>query len=82
MSQTRLNSTSVISVSRDLIKNYSGFSNEVMKIFIKKKERTMHFYYKDKKKPFEFSCNMNIFCFMYVLIFANYYFSVDCLEYF
>ena len=38
MGQTRLNSLSVISIGRDLIKNCSGFSNEVMEIFINKNE--------------------------------------------
>ena len=46
MGQTRLNSLSVISIGRDLIKNCSGFSNEVMERFINKKERRMDFHYK------------------------------------
>ena len=46
MGQSRLNSLSVISVGRDLIKNFSGFNEEVMNLFINKKDRRMHFHYK------------------------------------
>ena len=49
MGQSRLNSLSVISIGRDLINSYSGFSEEVINLFINKKERRMHFHYKGKK---------------------------------
>ena len=49
MGQSRLNSLSVISIGRELINSYSGFSEEVMNLFINKKERRMHFHYKGKK---------------------------------
>ena len=46
MGQSRLNSISVISIGRDLIKNCSGYNEEVMSLFINKKDRRMHFHYK------------------------------------
>ena len=49
MGQDRLNSLSAISIGRDLIKNCSSFSQEVMEKFINQKERRMHFIYKGDK---------------------------------
>ena len=49
MSQSRLNSLSVISIGMDLIKNCNSFSQEVMEKFINQKERGMHFSFKGDK---------------------------------
>ena len=49
MGQSRLNSLSVISIGRDLIRNCDSFNIKVMEEFIYKKERRMHFTYKGKK---------------------------------
>ena len=50
MGQSRLNSLSVISIGRDLIRKCDSFNIEVMETFINKKERRMHFTYKGKKE--------------------------------
>ena len=49
MGQSRLNSLSVVSIGRDLINDCDSFNSKVMEMFIKKKERRMHFTYKGKK---------------------------------
>ena len=49
MGQSRLNSLSVISIGRDLLKNCTNFKEEVMKKFINQKERRMNFTYKGEK---------------------------------
>ncbi len=49
MGQSRLNSLSVISIGRDLIKNCTSFKEEVMEKFINQKERRMNFSYKGEK---------------------------------
>ena len=49
MGQSRLNSLSVISISRDLLKNCTSFKEEVMEKFINQKERKMNFSYKGEK---------------------------------
>ena len=49
MGQSRLNSLSVLSIGRDLVADCDSFNSKVMEIFIKKKERKMHFTYKGKK---------------------------------
>ena len=54
MGQDRLNSLSAISIGRDLIKNCSSFSQEVMEKFINQKERRMHFIYKGVSKHLNF----------------------------
>ena len=48
MGQSRLNSLSVVSIGRDLINDCDSFNSKVMEMFIKKKERRMHFTYKGK----------------------------------
>ena len=45
---TRLNSLNVVFIGRDLINNYSCFNEEIINLFINKKERRMHFNYKGK----------------------------------
>ena len=49
MGQSRLNSLSVISIGRDLLKNCTNFKEEVMEKFINQKERRMNFTYKGEK---------------------------------
>ena len=49
MGQSRLNSLSVVSISKDLIKNCTSFKEEVMEKFINQKERRMNFSYKGEK---------------------------------
>ena len=49
MGQSRLNSLSVVSIGRDLINDCDSFNSKVMEMFIKKKERRMHFTYKGKQ---------------------------------
>ena len=49
MGQSRLNSLSVISIGRDLLKNCTSFKEEVMEKFISQKERRMNFSYKGEK---------------------------------
>ena len=46
MGQSRLNSSSVISFGRDLLKNCTSFKEGVMEKFINQKERRMNFSYK------------------------------------
>ena len=48
-SKSRLNSLSVLSIGRDLVNDCDSFKSKVMEMFIKKKERRMHFTYKGKK---------------------------------
>ena len=49
MGQSRLNSLSVISIGRDLLKNCTNFKEKVMEKFINQKERRMNFTYKGEK---------------------------------
>ena len=49
MSQSRLNSLSVNSIGRDLIKNCNSSSQEVMEKCINQKERIKHLSYKGDK---------------------------------
>ena len=49
MGQSRLNSLSVLSIGRDLVNNCDSFNSKMMKMFINKNKRRMHFTYKGKK---------------------------------
>ena len=55
MGQSRLNSLCVISIGRDLINSYTGYNEEVMNLFINKKEKRMLFIIKVKNKHLNFS---------------------------
>ena len=52
MGQPRLNFLSVLLIGRDLVNDCDSFNSKVMEVFIKKKERRMHFTYKGKKIVF------------------------------